>query len=126
MRNLLLLFFCCLLSGQLLAQSSKLWLEDSTGTRWEGVLGSSRVPTVQSSMNKEAMLKVKIESTHKNGYVFSILIFQFRNKKNIFTEEAKDFTAIDFRTYKAQPGDLFVIRISLKDHTEKEFVFLVE
>ncbi len=128
MKNLFtILFIAC--SWDLFGQSravTELWLESDSGEKLNGVFNFKKQPAVQDTIALDKILSIKIVSENKKAIVKYIMVYQFRNGKDVFIGESDDKTHIPLKQYSPQKGDLFVIQIALKDKMEKQFCFLVE
>jgi len=116
-------------SGNLFGQSksvTELCLESDLGKKLKGVFNFKKQPAVQDTLTLDKILSVKIVSENKKAIVKYIMIYQFRNGKDVFIGESEDKTHIILKQYNPIKGDLFMIQISLKDKMEKQFCFLVE
>jgi len=123
-----ILFIVCSynLFGQSKAAVTELWLESISGEKLNGVFNFKKQPAVQDTVTLNQILNVKIVSENKKAIVKYIMVYQFRNGKDVFIGESEDKTQIFLKQYSPIKGDLFVIQISLKDKMEKQFCFLVE
>ena len=106
--------------------NSELWLETSSGKKLDGVYSFKKKPTVQDTLALNNIISVKIVSTNEKSVVKYIMLYQFRNGKDVFIGESEDKSNIVLQKYNPQKGDLFVVQVALKDKMEKQFCFMVE